>query len=676
MASANRPDDRSLFNALLRSPVVWALAALWLLLFAMEKARPCFFLHDDNADWFIGAYLHDFRVLAETGRLAEVNYYQHGGEPFVEQGQTAVLYPPVYLGVLFAQVFSGDARWSLEWIAAIDLSIGLLGFHCWLRQGGIAPWQAALGALAWVLNPFALIIGESWIFVTFVVAWLPWIFWSLDRLLATPSASAAFLLGASTSLLLLQGYVQYFAYAILFLILYALFQFATRREARRLVVLYYLVVSVLIFAIFCLPLLLPMNDVVGVSAMRSYPMPVDAALYYHASPGTILYAQILHFDRWLAFGASAAAIYCPALLLAPVVILRLFYADAPTRNRLIVLLILSLLALIFTTNGHWLLSQLPIFNRFRWPFKVFLFADFFLISALAWSASSWTKPPASRPRWGSIAAGLCLVVAVLANLDISLAYHDEDRLSQTDLPATINPLVPGMELRLGRVATFADYDLQNAADYYYTRAYATYFSFPSIGGYNPLVRGDILEYALYLDYPNVCSDKITPEFQKRLEARSVRYWMVDPQSSHFAEAKSLPGLRILQAKDDRVVFEDPQAVPLVYVVGDPSDPCAMTYSGNSILIPLRGLTSPVSVSVAPTDGWWYRVGHGPWLKPVDRDNRLIIPFTTLNPRLPDQPNSQMEVTYFDPRFWLALRWSAALLLPLGLLLIAGRRIWN
>jgi hypothetical protein len=99
----------------------------------------------------------------------------------------------------------------------------------------------------------------------------------------------------------------------------------------------------------------------------------------------------------------------------------------------------------------------------------------------------------------------------------------------------------------------------------------------------------------------------------------------------------------------------------------------MTYSGNSILIPLAGVASPVLVSVCPTDGWWYRIGHGPWLKPVDQDDRLVLPFTALNPRLEIPPDARLEVTYFDPRFWLGLKWSAGLLVLLGLLLFAGRR---
>ena len=64
-----------------RSPLFLTLAGLWIFFFVIEWIWPCFFLHDDNATQFLGFYVHDFRVLTQTGRLAEVNFYQYGGEP-------------------------------------------------------------------------------------------------------------------------------------------------------------------------------------------------------------------------------------------------------------------------------------------------------------------------------------------------------------------------------------------------------------------------------------------------------------------------------------------------------------------------------------------------------------------------------------------------------------------
>ncbi len=111
---------------------------------------------------------------------------------------------------------SGDLRWTIEWIAAAHLTFGLLGFYFWLRQGGVTPWLAALSGLAWVLNPFILIVTSSWITVSFVAAWLPWLFGALDRLWIRPSRLSALFLGLIAALFFLQGYVQWTTYALLF----------------------------------------------------------------------------------------------------------------------------------------------------------------------------------------------------------------------------------------------------------------------------------------------------------------------------------------------------------------------------------------------------------------------------------------------------------------------------
>jgi hypothetical protein len=640
-----------------QSPLFLSIAGLWLLLFVIESIRPCFFLHDDNATWFIGAYVHDFRVVTETGRLAEVNYDQYGGEPFLEQGQTAVLYPPVYLGVALAKWVSGDLRWSIEWIAAEHLTLGLLGFYFWLRQGGVAPCLAALGGLAWVLNPFVLIVASSWIMVSYVVAWLPWLFWALDRLFVRPSTLSAFFLGTIAALFFLQGYVQWVVYSILFLSLYALFRFVARTEharVSRLAIGYDLIISALIFLILALPLLLPMLHAVDASAARSKPFSINLALDYRVLKDDLVRAQFCLFRPNLVFGLSSAILYCPALLLLPVMILRFFYVGTEIRQRLFPLLLLSVLALFFSSRWHFLLTMMPVMEKFRWPFKVFILADFFLLASLVWSVSSWTK---------SRLSAACLAVVLLASLTISLSYHDGNFFSKTTLPTSDNPLPPGMNPGLGRVIAI-DNLLPEAASYrFYTHCHGTFFDVPSLGGYDPLVGRDQLRFALGLDFPNVFYGAITPEIRQKLDARAVRYWIVDPRSPQLQEVEVFPGLKRLASEPDCVDFEDMQAAPLVYSATDPAVPCTMTYSGNSMLIPLSHTTSPLEISVGPTDGWWYRIDQGPWLRPAYENDRLKIDFQTTD-RL-------LEISYFDSRFREGLRISAGLLFVLGMLIFLG-----
>jgi hypothetical protein len=128
--------------------------------------------------------------------------------------------------------------------------------------------------------------------------------------------------------------------------------------------------------------------------------------------------------------------------------------------------------------------------------------------------------------------------------------------------------------------------------------------------------------------------------------------------------KDLPGLRQIAQDQGRVIFEDPGALPLVHAAADPATPCSLSYFGNSLLITLRGIDSPLYVSVGPTDGWWYRLDGGPWLRPLYENDQLIVD--------PGTSARLLEVTYFDGRFREGLLDSLVLLLFLIILLIVQR----
>lgn len=298
--------------------------------------------------------------------------------------------------------------------------------------------------------------------------------------------------------------------------------------------------------------------------------------------------------------------------------------------------------------------MMPVMGKFRWPFKVFLLADFFLLASLVWSVSSWSRKGA---------AAACVGFVLLAGLAVSLSRHDTDTFSKTTLPTSENPLPPGMDPGRGRVIAI-DNLLPEASSYrFFTHGHATFFRVPSLGGYDPLVSRDRLRFALGLDFPNVFYGPVTPAIREQLDARAVRYWIVDPRSPQLGEVEGLDGLKRLASEPDRAVFEDTRAEPLVYSAADPATPCAMSYSGNSILVPLGRWASPVEISAGPTDGWWYRIDRGPWLKPVYRNDRLEVDF--------GGSGGLLEISYFDSRFRDGLRLSGYLVLCVCVLLIAN-----
>jgi len=648
-----RTDETPSYQRLIRSPLFLAIAGLWVVLAVAEWVRPCFFLHDDNATSFIGMYVHDFRVLSESGRVAEVNYYQYGGEPFLEQGQSAVLYPPVYAGAALAKWISGDVRWTIEWLAWGHLTFGLMGFYFWLRQGAVQPWIAAMAGLAWVLCPFILIFASSWVTATYVAAWLPWLFWALDRLFAQPTLLIAFLLGAFLGLFFLQGYVQWVVYSALFLGLYTLFRFIERTEVRKDEIAFHLVFAALVFFTFTLPLLMPMFHAMNASAARGEKVSLMEALYYHVELGDLVRAQVGWFRPGLIFGGSTAIICCPALLFFPLMLWRFFMAEPEIQRRLFPLMLLALVALVFSTRWHYVLSMLPLLEKFRWPLKVFVFVNFFLIAALAWSVSTWS---AKR------IAAACVAFAMVTGATVSLACHDANVFSDATLPSSQIPLPSGVDTANWRVIAAGDAPYGSGYRYL-SLGFATYFGVPSLGGYDPLVTYDRLDFALGLDYPNVYREQMTPDMRKKFESRGVRYWIVYEKSMRqLGLVGIVPGARAMGADGERLVVMDTQASPLVYSAGDPTRPVSFTYSGNSILIPVDHTTAPVEISMGPTDGWWYRIDHGRWLKAVYQNDRLEINFGV--------SSHEIEISFFDARFYQGLYLSVYLAIVMGLIATA------
>ena len=890
-----------------RSPLVVALGALAIFLAGLEMRWPGFFLHDDNATWFAGAYAQDFRTLTETGGLAEVNFYQYGGEPFVEQGQTGVLYPLVYVAGALASLMPGDLRWTVDWLAAIHLALALSGFYAWLRRGGVDATLAALGGLAWALNPFVLLLGASWIMVTAAAAWLPWLFWALDGVVApscgTPSGCASFLdrfrgyrpaagfnprlrlwqafglhpsgpaaeregkaapqstesgaqkivrgpstalgsaatdkpslsprsaqddgflksglrrgvvLGVIAGMFVLQGYVQWAAYAFLFAGMYAAYwifvgspracgqqlpdaeregerenelgsrsaesaaqkivggpstalgQAATGKTSlsprsaqddgflksglRRLArgrALWALGVAGLVALAIALPQVLPLSRGAAESKMRAEVLTPMFELFYRVDPADLVAAQFGFFHPHFLFGASTALFFCPALVLLPVAVMAFARGDAETRRRLFPLILLAVMALVFSGRGYFLLNVLPFMAKFRWPFKVFLFAEFFLIGALVWAVDWWgsrrtpreddpsvaqekivkgpstalvsaaTGKPSLSPRSaqddGILKSGLrrlghglpfiVLAVVLLLEIGVALEGHEGNFLSAEVLPASRADLPAGMDPAMGR--TIAMGVAWPVADAYrfFTHAYGTYYEVPSIGGYNPLVSRGALAFALGIDIPNFWDQPISPEMRAGLEARAVRYWIVEGHSPQAGEIAKLEGMKLLVAageasslapsglgshvmrntqgfalgspisppwgsgteapstgnfQADRLIFEDAHAMPIAFDEASPQTALPVRYAGNSMLIQLGGARGTIAVSVGPTDGWWYRVDGAEWKQSGYGDFRLRIPVAA--------GGRELEVRYFDPELRKGFRMS---LLIIGLLIICA-----
>ena len=646
-------------------PFILGLAGLWVIFLFIEATSPFFFVHDDSAMQLAPEYLHNFRVLAETGRLAEINYFQFGGEPFIEEGHTGVLYPPVYLCAALAMRVMGDVRWIIEFMAFLHLTLGYIGFYFLLRHLNVDRLPAVLGGLAWALNPFVLLLGSSWLAIVMAAAALPWIYWALDRLLLRPSVLSSLVFGSILGFYFLQGAPQWFAYNCVFMAIYLVLRFLVVPQLSFLRVLYSLVLSSLIFLVIALPSLVPTVHAIQVSDQRSSTMPWQAALAGSVLLDYLFKTQFGIFLPRLVFYGSSAILFFPILLFLPLVLIAYFRADEIFRRKLLPFLGLSLVSFAFSTPLHALLNLLPFFDRFRWPFKVFIFVEFFftvlfVLSLVSWLAARFSSP--TRQKW-IIAVVLGWFAAV--NLIFSLTHHDQNFLSVSYLPKIENPL-PQADASVGRVATFGDVN-QTVTVQYLTQNYATLYGIPTLGGYNPLMGRDQAIFGLGIVDHAIDYTPVTPELRKQLDSHAAKYWIVDARTPMAAQIATFPDLKLIEASPDRIVYENLRALPLAYSVADSTKPLPVTYAGNSLFIPLDHASSPVAVSLSKTDGWWHRLDDGPWQRSTYEDDHLQIDIG---------PSSQaLEISYFDPYFRQGLIASLGTLVLLVILLGLGRRFF-
>src|SRR5579871_856021 len=468
-----------------------ALGSLWVGLLVLELGRPHFFLNDDNASSYIGSYLLAARTFFATGQPAEINYFQYGGQPFINQAQSGVLYPPVYVCYLLTMWFCGDLRWLIDLLVAFHFSLGVAGCWLWLMRRGARPAMAAIGSLLWVFSPFTLLLTASWIIVSNVVAFLPWFFISLELLLIRPNLKTGTALGAVAGLFFLGGTVQWMSYAAL---LAGLYSYLRLREGSRGHVLRTLgpgVWAVAVFAVLALPMIWPVGEAAANSVQRSVPLTINAAIQRSVDFKEFLLAQFGDFKpRQIPDFVPRRIRTLPTLLFSspelfclPFIVLAARQARPMTSKRILIPLFLAALAFFLSTKMHLFLTVLPVFDRYRWPFKVFIFFKFFFLASLVTALAATARQ--SRHFWiGPLSLALLGLIAV-DGISLSLLHSNDGMLGEARLPS-LQADLPGVDGEQGRAVAMGVFlGVSNHFDRYLAKNYGTIFQIPEIAGYDP-----------------------------------------------------------------------------------------------------------------------------------------------------------------------------------------------
>jgi hypothetical protein len=153
------------------------------------------------------------------GELPLWNPSVASGLPFFANPQPAIFYPPVWLiGVLPPTRVVGLLLVLHLWLTG-------WGMHVWLRSEGAGRRGAWFGAVTFAFSGYFLVrssAGQSDVVMT--QAWLPWVLWACNRVLARRRWTWAVLGGVPVGLSLLAGHTATFFYVGVVFITYAFYK--------------------------------------------------------------------------------------------------------------------------------------------------------------------------------------------------------------------------------------------------------------------------------------------------------------------------------------------------------------------------------------------------------------------------------------------------------------------
>ncbi len=190
----------------LLAALVWTgtlLVLFWPLARGVLTGEPRFF------DWDVPEqYWPDLVRLCRGLHEGDIPYWSphdRGGYPYYADPQAAP-YHPMNWAICAVAGPSPSLHWATGRVL-LGFVVAMIGGHVWLRRtevGRAAPARphshaaAALGACVLTMAPF---LRHNWeLNLTLAIAWLPWVLWAIDRLLASPSARSAALVAFTFAL--------------------------------------------------------------------------------------------------------------------------------------------------------------------------------------------------------------------------------------------------------------------------------------------------------------------------------------------------------------------------------------------------------------------------------------------------------------------------------------------
>ena len=587
--TSENQDDNIKFEKGNRWIFPFSLATILLMVFLyIEYKHPYFFLQDDNRDYYLPYFIHNYESLL-NGELASYNFHQFLGVPSLAVGQTGVLYPFTYLAVFLSNLFLGHYFAAIDIQVILHLLIGALGCYKLMEFFDIERNVAFFAGLTWPLSSYIIYASNSWVVVSAVAAYFPWMLFFSFRLYKDTTLKATMYSVIVRLFLFYAGHIQYFIYSVIFefvtLIIYVV-SCSGQGEKKASIIKFikiYMKGYIYVF-ILSMPLLLPMWHHTNISAGRSGRLQF-AVFVSQGFPVDQLLKGLLY--PFLQVNENTYASFRNMLNLSHVgyvtiVLLVIGISDryiTRTNNikinsvKLSVFVGPAILAFFWTTNWmfNYIIYIIPILNRFRWPFKLAFYLDFYLIVIATLILSYIIKRLSEKKVTKNIVLFVIITIQIFnfGFLYTVNPYKDFGEHHGDDLPIEEklkNKLTGGRIISAG-FDTWTPTPENNHA--YLTAPtlgfnYATLWGLDYFAGYEPFIPVANSEACLGLNFTAIIefNDTIPVDYLRKAAVK----WYIVPKDKIDEYLKKFIVYGIIPKYEDenRVVFYDVQAYAMVF----------------------------------------------------------------------------------------------------------------
>lgn len=162
-------------------------------------------------------------ALLREGRLPWWNIFSGLGTPLLANYQTAVFYPGTWL-TWMAGLVGGRVglAYAHGWWVAGHLFLAAWGMARFAQDEGLPHEAAWFAGMVYGLSGYAVARGGIFVSMNAAMAWTPWTFWAVGRVLREPSFRNVHRAAGVLALLLLAGHAQTAWYTLLLVGLWAL----------------------------------------------------------------------------------------------------------------------------------------------------------------------------------------------------------------------------------------------------------------------------------------------------------------------------------------------------------------------------------------------------------------------------------------------------------------------